>query len=351
VTVDNDRLITAGDFEDPALEARVQWTPLTGATGVGNDERFPLDNSNYIDCDGRHGGVFTGFKAFEGKLIAFKWRQIHVLVRAGVNNGSAYMPGTVVRSKGALPYSVVEGMDAEQRAALYFLDPSCGPSKIGGTGIVSLAPQLFRTWVTSINRNATVRICNAAYYADKQQVWWNLSTGANNTPNVRWVYHVLTGGVTFHTTPVAISAMNTWAWGALEGGTKPIAGVPNGVHTCDVFNSDNGTSYRAYIRTRAYTLAEVIRRGGVMSGIVEADADAGITLTLKLIRDYGMETTTVTALLTASGSETVVTVPVDDAFISEAKVVQFEIGDASAVTVAPWQLHRMVFNLRPEGKS
>jgi hypothetical protein len=350
VTVDNDRLVMGGDFEDPALEARVQWTPLNGATGVGNDERAPLDNANYIDCDGRHGGVLTGLKAFEGKLVAFKWKQIHVLVRAG-SNGSAYMPASVVRSKGALPYSVVEGMDRDQRAALFFLDPSVGPSMIGGTGIVSLAPQLFRTWVENINRNATVRICNAAYYADKQQVWWNVSTGVNNTPNVRWVYHVLTGGVTFHTTPVAISALNTWAWGALVGGTKPIAGVPTGVHTCDVLNSDNGTGFRAYIRTRAYTVSGLINRGGVTSGIVEADADSGVTLTLKLIRDYGAETITVTALLTAVGSETVVTVPVDDAFISEAKVVQFEIGDASAVTVAPWQLHRMVFNLRPEGKA
>lgn len=351
LTVDNDRLILGGDFEDASLDSRVSWTPLSGAIGVGNDERLPLDNPNYIDCDGRSGGGLTGLKAYEGKLVAFKLNQIHVLVRSG-SSGNAYLPGTVIRSKGALPYSVAEGFDARGQAALYFLDPASGPSVMGGAGLVGLTPQLRRTWNDNINRNATVRVCNAVYYADKQQMWWHIATGANNTPNQRWVYHTQTGGVTFHTLPSAVAACTLWDANSAQGGSKPTIAHAAAIVTADTTaTSDAGTAFRAYIRTRAYTVSALIGKGGITSGVLEADVAAGVSLTLKLIRDYGAETTTVTALLTATGTETVVIVPVDDAFISEAKVVQFEIGDASAVSVAAWQLHRMVFTLRPEGRT
>lgn len=349
LTVDNDRLILGGDVEDATKDSRVQWTPI--GLGVGNDERIPLDNANYIDCDGRNKGGLTGLKAYDGKIVAFKSDQIHVLVRAG-SNGSAYLPGSVVRAMGALPFSVVEGFDSDGKAALYFLDPSSGPSVMGATGTRSVAPQLRRTWKASINRNATTRVCHAVYYSDIQQVWWYISTGANNIPNQKWVYHTETGGVTFHTVPSAVYSSTMWDSGAAMGGNKPTVGLVSSIITCDTTaTSDAGTAFRAYIRTKAYTVNSLIEKGGVMRGVVEADAATGVTLTLNLIRDYGAETIPVTALLTASGTETIVIVPIDDATIAETKVIQFEIGDASAASVAAWQLHRMAFKLRPEGRT
>jgi hypothetical protein len=351
LTVDNDRLVLGGDVENVARDSDVQWTPLSSALGVGNDERIPSDQANYITCDGRNKGGLTGLKAYDGKLVAFKSDQIHVLVRAG-NNGSAYLPGSVVRSMGALPFSVCEGFDSDGKAALYFLDPSSGPAVMGATGTRSIAPHLRRTWKDNINRNATVRVCHAVYYADKQQVWWYISTGANNTPNQKWVYHTETGGTVFHTVPAAVSSSVMWDNGAAMGGNKPTAGLATTIVTCDTTaTSDSGTAFRAYTRTKAYTVSDLLHKGGVMRGVIEADTAAGVTLTLNMIRDYGAETIAVTALLTAVGSETIAIVSIDDATIAETKVIQFEIGDASAVSVAAWQLHRMAFKLRPEGRT
>jgi hypothetical protein len=346
VTADNDRLVVGGSFEDAALDSRVAWSQLPSQTGVGNDERVPTDASNYYDADAKQGGGLTGLRAYENKILAFKLSRIYPYIRTGVN-GVAYMPGPVVRTHGALPYSVCEGYDRDNRTTIYFLDPSTGPAEVGPQGVRSLASdRLLRTWQSTINRSATVRICNALYYPDKRQVWWNLSTTGNNTPNVRWVYHTESGGVTFHTIPDSgASACVMWL-------DKPTVATGTKLLKCDdsTATDDAGTNYRAYIKTRAYTLAELVQEGGVKGAVLEADPAEDVVLTLTLIRDYGAETQSFEADLTPQGSEEFVIVPMDDVAISESKVVQFELGDDEARSVAAWRVHRLALTAKTESK-
>jgi hypothetical protein len=103
LTVDEDRLILGGSFDEEAKSARVSWTPIgigsgNGSVGVGNDERLPTDVNGYLDFDMLDGGGLTGIKAWEGKVIAFKRGQVHQMVRSN-SRLRAYLPDTLSRRR------------------------------------------------------------------------------------------------------------------------------------------------------------------------------------------------------------------------------------------------------------
>ena len=79
-----------------------------------------------------------------------------------------------------------------------------------------------------------------------------------------------------------------------------------------------------------------------------AETASGVTITLTLNRDFGLETTTATALLTASASETRVQQKFEGAAISQAGYLQFQVGDASAASNA-WVLDSIATPLLHEG--
>lgn len=341
VVVDNDRLVYGGNYEDSEFSARVGWTPVSGATGVGNDERAPLDLGSYIDVDGLNSGRITDMIAWEGKLVVFKANSIHTLVRTG-SRTSAYIPGLVLsRKHGALKYSAVEGLGPDNSSALYFLDPELGPSSYGSGGLtVPVTPQLLKQWKT-ITQTASIRVCHAVYHAEKRQVWWHVCVGETDIPNQRWVLDTASGGVSFHTfTDTTFYSSVIWKG-------KPHVGVFAGIVKCDdpAATTDAGTNYRAYIRTRAYQLGGLLRKADVSYGVLEADVTDSATITLKFIRDYGRESRSITLSLTktASDPDDFVIRPLDNAYMTELLAVQFEIGDAAAVDVGAWQIHRLAF--------
>jgi hypothetical protein len=72
-----------------------------------------------------------------------------------------------------------------------------------------------------------------------------------------------------------------------------------------------------------------------------------VTVTLTSDRDFGSETRTHTALLTASGSETRVVKKFEGGEVGEADVIQVQIGDGSAQEGA-WSFDALVVPTRPQ---
>jgi hypothetical protein len=348
LTVDEDRLLLGGSFDEESKSARVSWTPLGGQIGVGNDERLPSDVDGFLDFDTLDGGGLTGIRAWEGKVIVFKRGQVHQMIRSS-SRLRAYLPDTLSRKHGAIPFSVVEGTDDQGLSCLYFLDPDVGPMQLGFRGLRVLCPQMQRTWRASINLTApAATICNVTYHAEKRQVWWHIATGPNTQPNVRWMYSVESDGLVFHTLPKATKAATyfagkpTLAYDTLTGGWTTLIGqgdIPGMVvDYLDTFR------YRAYITTKAYQLGQLLRRFQIDSALLEAGVRPGAVVSIVCRRDYGTERRAVPVVLDNPPGPVVdlLVVPVDNSYMTEAITMQLEIGDSvplAALAVGAWQVH------------
>lgn len=347
LTVDEDRLVMGGSHDDDRLSARVAWTPLGGQVGTGNDERIPADVEGFLDFDLLDGGGLTGIKAWEGKVIVFKRGQVHQMVRSS-SRLRAYLPDTLSRRHGAVPFSIVEGTDVEGLSCLYFLDPDVGPMQLGFRGLRVLVPQMQRTWKTLLNSNAT-KICSVTYHAERRQVWWHVATAGSATPNRRWMYSVESDGLVFHT--VAAPVMSATAFLGkphllvTPGSSPTLALILRGDDPTML--SDDGTLFRAYIRTRAYQMGGLLRRWQIDAGVLEAKAvpatspDTSIAITL--VRDFGIETRTVVVPLAPVTTELILNRPIDNLYLTEGISMQIEIGDAAPIEAVNWQVHGLTF--------
>jgi hypothetical protein len=353
LTVDEDRLILGGSFDEEGKSGRVSWTALglgsgNGQLGVGNDERLPSDVNGFLDFDTLDGGGLTGVKAWEGKVIVFKRSQVHQMVRSS-SLVRAYLPDTLSRRHGAIPFSIVEGTDAEGLSCLYFLDPEVGPMQLGFKGLRVLAPTLQRTWRGDINL-ATATAASVTYHAEKRQVWWHVATGTEPFQNIRWMYSVESDGLVFHTTPAPIKSATAWQ-------RKPTllydttAAFPvligQGDQAGIVVDYSGSFPYRAYVLTKAYQLGSLLRRFAVGAAVLEAAATTGATVYIGTRRDFGAETRHVPVPLTPTTAVDLLVVPVDNSYMSEAITMQFEIGDLVPLVsgdVGAWQIHGLTLD-------
>lgn len=356
LTVDRDRLVMAGDYQDTTKASDVVWTPVgSDSAGVGNDERVPTSTGNRLVCDGASGGALTALVSFDTRIIAFKDQRIYSLVHTGVLT-NAYQMNLVSSSYGAIPRTVIEGVDETGAPALYFLDARAGPCRLGPRGLEILAPFLQTTFLALMN---TTFFTTAVYHPGLREVWWHFAT-LSRTTSQRWKYNTITKGITFDTLPPGCSGAALW-------NSKPhivnslafsAPGLPFtnfGVIACDdttSATSDYGLSFRSYIRTRAYELGNLLKRVEIKGAVVEGSvASSGTLFSLNLIRDYGLETRTAQFRLTQQLSENYAIRALDDAFLNEVSSVQFEIGDPTATTVQPWRLHRLVLLWKEAGSN
>lgn len=355
LAADGDRLLIGGSFEDDDLASRVAWTPVFGdSTGDGNDERLESDKTPYLDLDGLEGGALTGLAAGSlGNVYAFKLNHIYTLSRTG-DRERAYRGILESKSRGALHGSVVAGIDQTGSPAIYFLDPSTGPCRIGQFGIQSCGADILETWRT-INLDATQVLCCGLYYPEARQVHWWIATDDSNTPNMRIVLQ------TNEVRNVEDGARRGWTiWtgdscGALacclysdniddnaarNRSLKPFVGLEGNdlVHRTDTGTDDNGTAYAASITTKPYATAGIMNQFGVMSGWLVAKVDASATITIKITKDFGLESDTVSSIsLAASGSETHVIKQLDNLSMAEMRTVQVQFLDPSPAT-GRWEL-------------
>lgn len=372
VCADRDRLIGAGNFEDAAQDAAVEWSVVgSDTTGVGNDERRPTTTGNRLDLDGQVSGPVTGLFNTDGRIVVFKRHRTYELTHTG-NRKSAYLPRVLSNTYGAIEGSVVEGVDKEGRPALFFVDPNLGPMALTQSGFTLCGDHLRDKFRGEINFDAD-HVVNAVYHAQRGQVWWHfagvrkLARGccppADTLPewgSFRWVFDVRSGGTSFHSLPRLCHSAAFWP-------DKPIiAAEGGGLVRCDHDDAtdDYGYPFRAYIRTRAMRPAQGTGRFVVRGAVIEGrsiqssptrrlgcSTPDDVELAITLVRDYNVERKTATFNLDQQGTEEYVIKPVDDAAMNELTAVQVEIGDASAISQAPWVLYNVALSVDGQGKN
>lgn len=351
--VDSDHLIMAGHFTDVTKQSQVSWTPISSDPGVGNDERLPLNSledtgNNRVDLDNYEGGGITGVsETVNGSFYIFKWSHIYQATRTGTSgaNGAAYDIICISKVRGALPGSVVSGMDEYGHGCIYFLDPLTGPSRLGSSGLQAING-IRRTW-TRINRLATGVVSHGVYYPEKRQMHWWVSVDSANFPNLKLVLQV-------NETREDQQANVIRGWSLADGliataycsaiinvevldaqgdiatiSRRPYIGLPspNLLQQCDLRSTDDGEEYTARIVTRPYVVTGLLNKWGTMTAALLAEASTTAALTISCIRDFGKETNSVDTDLAPEADETMVLKKFDDLVMSESYAIQFEFSD------------------------
>lgn len=348
VAVDQDRLIGAGHQTDLARQSQIVWTPVNNDPGVGNDERLPLSVNNTVNLDNNDGGALTGIgMTVAGVGYAFKWSIIYSIIRTN-DPTRAYDIITLTRSRGAIPGSIVPGVDATGSSCLYFLDPVYGPARIGPGGMEFIRG--FRATWKRVNTSATQIAARGVYYPNKQQVHWFVAADGSNTPTLKLVlqadavqeggsgvgpvsgrgWSIATGRIT-NALCAAIFTETEIVDGLAALGARPFIGLtaPDLLQRCDTQDTDAGQAYVATILTRPYLIAGLLSDWGVLTGTLLAFPNASKTVVVSLIRDFGREQLNYSVPLTQKASETLVICDIDNLAISSATALQIKFSDTA----------------------
>jgi hypothetical protein len=357
----DDRLMTFGSFEDSTVASRVSWTPVYNDTGKGNDERIPIETVSFRDLDTFEGGqISDAMGPIEGEVWIGKRTHIYKLVRTGVRGANAYDVISITKKRGALPGSMVEGVDQQGRPCGYALDPSIGPYRIGADGIQRCGKDLFTTWMT-VNLNATKVQSRVVFYETPGQVHWWVPTGSSNIPDTRLVLHVehtrdrddgirrgwaVWDGPSAAAVAVCLYADNIDAGVARTLDLVPFIGREGGIWRTDTGTDDNGTAYASSEQTKPYAPASVINHFGVKAAVLVATPAVGATIDLTAVSDFGVDTSAVKAVsgitLDPAASETQVIKVLDSLSIEELRTVAFTFADPTVPGSARWELNQLV---------
>jgi len=373
---DGTHLIGAGAWETSAgtgLTPSVRmiwWTPALGTTDTdGDGERVSNTSSikTYLYVD----RALTGIGGpLQGNIYAFGYRDIWKLVPTGQAT-NAYERLSLRTTIGCIRHqTIVMGEDESGRPALYWLS-HIGPHRIGAGGIEYIGRDIEDRWAT-VNLDASNVAAWGIYVPNRRQVWWFVSSGASqNDPNevivfdcrrgrvvefnniraVRYGWSRFTGVATEARCGVLFS--NTLG-ASMSRELKPYIGrVGTGITVPTVWKLDTGTqdgstNYQAYAKSKAFSIRPGQQLGMIEDAYLLAETSSGVTITLTVDRDFGVETSTATAVLTAAGSETRKLVKIEGASVSQAGHVQFQIGDSAAANNT-WTLDGLVTPLLREG--
>lgn len=365
LVVDDDRLVWAGNHDSATYDSRFGWTPVNGADGVGNDERFETDTDPYKDLDASEGGGITGVsKPQNGAFFLFKFMQIHKAVRSGKRT-AAYDTIVETKSSGAIEGSVVDAVDQSGNPATYFIDPKVGPRRIASNGLADCGLDIRETWKL-LNLDATQCLCTSLYYPNKHQVHWWIATGSSNVPDVHIVLHTrftqedkdgVRGGWAIWTgASAAAQAACLFASNIDSGAARSLTLVPfiglagsGNVLRGETGITDAGATYTAKIRSKPHNPMTLMRKFGAMVGALLAKAATGAKVSVSLVRDFGLETTTpIDSTLDAAGTETEVIKLLDSLSLSESTVMQVEFADSASPGTAAWQVNYFVMKERQE---
>ena len=371
---DGNRLLGTGSWESGGATsggrtARIWFTPVLGSSDKGDDERAvnTATQKNYIDLNENDGGGNTGLGGpMSGVPFAFKYRQVWRLTPTG-DVSVPYLPKKLRDDIGSISHkSIAIGEDQAGRPALYFYSHR-GPYRITtDAGLQYLGRDNEVTW-RSVNLAATGVVCHSVYYPDLHQWWVWIATGSANDPDVKMMFDVqngfpdehnqVRGGWAKHDGPTAgarcACLMSNTLGASMSSDLKPYIGRATGtaLQRCDTSALDDaGTDFQAYVKPRPIQATSQL---GQLIGLKEpyllAKTLASVTLTLSTDRDFGAETRTHTATLTAEeGSQTRVFKKFEGAGVGHAKVLQVQVGDGAAQEGA-WVIDALILPTTAEG--
>jgi hypothetical protein len=376
---DEDRLIMIGHWTDANEQARVRWTPVGNADGVGNDERLELDTDPYLDLDTFYSGELAGAVKCFGDILVFFSKRVYRLRRTGIRS-RAY---EIVEEKnfGAVPESIVVGTDSAGNECVYFFDPMQGPCRYTEFNVMPCGADVRRTW-KAINLDAALP-CVAYYYPRTRQVHFNfaITEDADNTvtgpateteiPYVGLVLHTQNtvdasngirggwakwDGKRVRTTAATLYASNIDDNVARSRTLVPFIGIEEAnlsgvgqIQRTDTGTDDDGLVYFSNVLTKAFAPGNWIRNFGIMAGVLVLRPISGAEVIVQALRDFGLETLFSQAVSSSPslGSETQVIEPLDDLKVSGAKAVQFNFTD-NAPNYTRWELTAFAAKVRNE---
>jgi hypothetical protein len=382
---DGNRLIGAGSHISGEKTSRIYFSQVLGSSDQGDAERVPVNtvHENFMTLNEKDGGAITGLaKSINGSFYAFKRRQIWEMTPTG-DDVTPYLPRLITAAFGSVSQaSIVAGRDLYGNPAIYFWSEE-GPCRlvIQGAGVTSveylgqdiydLVSQVQYTLVAHSTPGNNQAYPFTIYYPAKHQVWFffKYESGANAI-RVKAVLDVMQamkiagehvrGGWSVHTSYSTTQSANLSSdqicgvlFARTLGASMSMDLVPyvgySGLLRCDTTDTtDNGDTFQAYIKSRPLDILPFGDNVGVGVCNLLADAQAATTIQLSLIRDYGLETRTSTVSIAAEASETKVNRKFESAEIAGAGTVQFQLGDASAVAIAPWKLHQLSLTIIPQ---
>lgn len=357
VTVDSDRLIIAGSYEDDELAARVGWTPVFNAEGVGNDERLETDTDPTLDLDTQKYGPITGISApVLGGIWVTEQHAVFKLTRTGERD-RAYDADMFSDQIGAIHGSLLAGVDETGQPCLYAIDLEQGPYRIGVGGFKRCGEDLRATWKTA-NVNASAVVVSCLYYPHKKQVIWNLATGDSETPDTAIVLHVdksrsfadgvRKGWVLWTGTRAEALAMCLYSDNINDNAARnqnlvPFIGLEgNGlIHQCDTGSDDAGDTYAATITTKPYVLGSILQQFEVRAAAVLGKAVNEAAIDVTCVRDFGLEETVSVhdVDFTPQAAETALIKVLDDFKGAEMHVGQVTFTDVNE-PLGQWSLDR-----------
>lgn len=367
LVADEDRLLLAGAWEDSTKASRVLWTPVFGAEGVGNDERWEADTDPFIDLDNYSGGPITGISnPINGQIWVFKQNKIYVLVRTG-NRVRAYQSYKVSNSIGAIEGSIVQGVDSYGQPCLYFIDPVVGPCRTGGNkSVQSCGKDILSTW-EEINLDSAIVSVRSVFYPKKQQIQWRITTGASTSPTKAIVLHcantnesqdgvrggwsIWTGKFTEGYTSILYSDnINANTTRSLD--LVPFVGVTSGdgyILQGDTGTADDGEAYAASIRTKPYLLRGLLQKFGVGAAAVLGMESDTAEIQVTLIRDFGLEEPRNIPSVDFAGtaSETEVIKQLREFTGAQMYAMQIEFADVAS-PAGTWEINRFDLKISPE---
>lgn len=365
---DDDRLVYAYLIDQDT--AQVAWTPVGNATGIGNDERIPLDPESTVSLqDLTGGGIRAISRAVAGEIWAFKNEHIYKLNRTG-RSAPAYSAMLLTSSMGACRGSVIEFVTPDGSPAVFFADPAVGPCLAGRNGILRCGQDIFATWKGAL-LNAT-NVTRVLFYPEANQIhlwiaWVDPDEGDRGgftlgaTTTLRLVLQVnemrlteegwrrgwtIWDGDSAQVHSVCLFSENIDDDTNRSVILRPFMGLTNTILRGDTGDDDNGTAYTARIITKPYAPTNLQQEFELKSAVLVGKAVDGATLAISAIPNGGVTTTKLGEDIDCSpeGDETFVVRVKDELSIAEMRTLQLQMAD-TATPGARWELARLSMNL------
>lgn len=348
---------SAGDSHTPQA-GTVYYTPALDTSSVYDDERCRNGVSPGRLILGRNaGGIDRGIGGLGNLVYAFQSKGIYQLTPTE-NPDIRFRRTQISDDLGAVSHdSIIKGIDQNGKPALYFLDPTYGPYRIGQRGIEWAGKDVKDLWDT-VNLAATNKIAWAQPIPEIGGIVFAFATGSSNDPDTVLFYDPtearydeqgdLRGGWAKWTGDLCAARCATLMSATLGASMSRNLTLYVGASTGTTLlkydataEDDNGTDFQAYVQSKAWDVEPIYQDKALQRSYVLATASAGVTITQTLIRNFEDETPRdSTASLTPTGGETRTLQKFDDAALAEAFTFQVRLGDgaaqASSFTLDRW---------------